>query len=123
MISLRALASRLTQRKDGDAYEALACAYLERNGLTLVTRNWQCKQGEIDLVMREQATLIFVEVRKRTSMAFGGALASIDHGKLSRVERTVNAYLARLPSRPVYRIDVVAFDGNQTPQWIKNAFA
>jgi putative endonuclease len=123
MSLLRAWASRWSKRDDGDLFEALACAHLERNGLTLVTRNWQCKQGEIDLVMREQSALIFVEVRKRTSIAFGGALASIDHGKQLRVERAVNAYLSKLPSRPPYRIDVVAFDGNKTPQWIKNAFA
>jgi putative endonuclease len=71
--------------------------------------------------MREHSTLIFVEVRKRASMAFGGARASIDHAKTSRIERAVNAYLAKLPARPAYRIDAVVFEGSQTPQWIKNA--
>jgi putative endonuclease len=124
MKSVAGLLSRVGRRADGDAHESIALAFLERNGLSLVTRNWQCKQGEIDLVMRDAATLIFVEVRKRQSAEFGGAAASIDSSKSKRVERAVNAYLGALPARPDFRIDAVVFDGgNRTPQWVKNVFA
>jgi putative endonuclease len=124
-----ALFRKLKTRRDiGDTFEDQALAYLERNGLTLVTRNWRCAQGEIDLVMREGANLVFIEVRQRSSNRFGGALASIDQGKLSRVSAAVNVYISKLPRMPSYRVDAIAFDtaavnGEREAQWIKNILA
>jgi putative endonuclease len=109
-----------TRRAAGDDFESKALAFLERSGLILVTRNWRCAQGEIDLVMRDGASLIFVEVRHRRSSDFGGALASIDQAKLLRVCAAVNVYISKLPRALPYRIDAVAFDADRKPQWIKS---
>ncbi|MGL4231096.1 MAG: YraN family protein [Casimicrobium sp.] len=118
---LRTLFARTSEKRArGDVYEARALAFLQSQGLSLVTRNWQSRSGEIDLVMRDGTTLVFVEVRKRSSAAFGGALQSIDAGKTSRIERTAATYLAKLPMRPDYRIDAVAFEANDEPTWIQN---
>lgn len=104
----------------GGAYERAAEALLNDAGLVTVERNWSCRMGEIDLVMRDGATLVFVEVRKRDSARFGGAAASIGHGKQTRLERAVSLYLSTLPSTPACRVDAVLFDGGARPQWIKN---
>jgi putative endonuclease len=115
--------ARTEERKTGDAFEDRALAFLEQQGLTPVTRNWQTPSGEIDLVMREDSTLVFVEVRKRKDASFGGALASIDHTKQSKLVRTVDVYLSRLPTRPAYRIDAVTFDRDDRPVWTQNILA
>jgi putative endonuclease len=110
----------------GDAYESLACEFLQAAGLSVVARNWRCRLGEIDLVMREGATLIFVEVRKRSAQQFGGASASISSSKLKKIEAAAALYLADFSRTPDCRIDAVIFDVNaastqQThPEWIKN---
>ena len=62
---------------DGEQHERQAEALLIAAGLVLVARNWRCRLGEIDLIMKDGATLVFVEVRKRGSERFGGAIASI----------------------------------------------
>ncbi len=111
------------RRAQGDAYELRAREFLEANGLTFVRANWQTPQGEIDLAMREGARLVFVEVRQRKSALHGGALASITSRKEARLVRTIEAYLAKLPTRPDYRIDAVIFDADDQPQWVKNIFS
>jgi putative endonuclease len=111
---------RTERRKKGDAFEDRALSFLEENGLVLVARNWQHASGEIDLVMRDAQTLVFVEVRKRSSAAFGSALQSIDHGKRLRLTRVADAYLARLPAQLPSRIDAISFDANDSPLWTKN---
>jgi putative endonuclease len=111
---------------DGDVFEARACEFLSAAGLTLITRNWRCRLGEIDLIMREGATLVFVEVRKRSALQFGGAGASISATKLKKLEAAAALYLADFPRAPDCRIDAVVFDvrvgaqDNVRPEWIKN---
>ncbi len=108
------------KRATGDEFESRALQFLQKNGLTLVTRNWQCRVGEIDLVMREGATLVFVEVRKRSSQAFGGALQSIAGKKSARMRRAVELYLSQLPQVPDCRVDAVSFEQDNRPTWTKN---
>jgi putative endonuclease len=117
------LSVRRPNRAIGDAYETAALEYLERNGLTLVTRNWRCPQGEIDLVMRDGARLVFIEVRRRSASQFGGALASINPSKTARLWSAINNYLSHLPRRPDFRVDAVTFDSDHTPQWTKSVGA
>lgn len=107
----------------GERYERDAEALLKSHGLTLVERNWHCRFGEIDLIMREGTTVVFVEVRQRNSQRFGGAGASIGRDKQARIERAVELYLSRLPSMPACRIDAVLFDAAKPPQWLRNIFA
>jgi putative endonuclease len=109
--------------KQGDAFETIACDFLTTAGLALVARNWRCRLGEIDLIMREGETLVFVEVRKRNSARFGGAAASISVSKLQKLEAAVSLYLSQLPRQPACRVDAITFDGTSTAthlQWIKN---
>lgn len=76
--------------------------------------------GEIDLIMRDGKTLVFVEVRKRDSARFGGAAASISRQKQSRLERAISLYLSTLPTTPACRVDAVLFDAGGKPSWVKD---
>jgi putative endonuclease len=104
----------------GQAGEDQALVYLEQNGLCLVERNFRCKGGEIDLVMQERGTLVFVEVRKRADIAYGGAAASVTARKQARLITAAQVYLQRYRMPPPCRIDVVAIDG-ASMDWLKNA--
>jgi putative endonuclease len=109
----------------GQAAEDAALAYLQAQGLSLAERNYRCRAGEIDLVMRDGGTLVFVEVRYRAGDRFGGALASVGPRKQARLVAAAAHYLvARRVDRPV-RFDVAAVapaQGKLAIQWIKNAF-
>jgi putative endonuclease len=105
----------------GAAAEDAALAYLSQRGLSLVERNFRCRGGEIDLVMRDGEALVFVEVRRRASSRFGGAAASIDAGKRARLMVAAQTYLQRYRMPPACRFDVVAIDGDAV-SWIRNAF-
>lgn len=114
-------------RDTGAQYEALARAHLERAGLALVARNVQCRHGELDLVMRDGETIVFVEVRYRRGGAFGDGIDSIGANKRARLEKAAATWLAREPrfAQRACRFDVVAVSG--TPQqprfdWLRNAF-
>ena len=99
--------------RDGTAgarAEALAAEYLERQGLTVLERNFRTRRGEIDLVMRDGAMLVFVEVRLRTSSAYGGAAASITPRKQARLIAAAQVYLARLGREPPCRFDAVLLE-------------
>lgn len=113
---------RTERQMRGQRAEDDALAYLERHGLTLVERNFRCKGGEIDLVMREGEALVFVEVRQRTDARHGGAAASVDAGKQRRLILAAQIYLQRFAMPPACRIDVIAIDGAAW-SWLKNAIA
>ncbi len=105
---------------EGMSGEDQALAHLQQQGLMLITRNFRCKTGEIDLIMREQQTLVFVEVRKRAPGSLVSAVDSITPAKQRRLWLTAQFYLQRFATLPPCRIDVVAIDGGQVV-WIKNA--
>lgn len=104
----------------GSEAEAQAADYLARHGLKILARNYRCRGGEIDLVCRDGATLVFVEVRLRTHRGYGGAAASITPMKQRRIVLAANHYLAGKPL-PVCRFDAVLLDGTRI-DWIRNAF-
>jgi putative endonuclease len=108
-----------TQQQGRDGEDA-ALAYLQERGLVLVEANFRCKPGEIDLVMRDGETLVFVEVRQRAAGSQVGAAASIGPAKMRRIVRAAQVYLQGLQRLPPCRIDVVAIDGGQL-EWIRNA--
>jgi putative endonuclease len=103
--------------------EAVAAAFLQARGLTILERNYRCRLGEIDLVAREGGTTVFVEVRQRASSAFGGAAASITSAKRLKLLRAARHYMSRLRTLPECRFDALLIEG-QPPQieWIRNAF-
>lgn len=111
----------------GEAYERIACQHLEDAGLNLLARNFGTRHGELDLVMRERDTLVFVEVRYRAGSSFGGSAASITAGKRTRLATAAEQYrqahprLAHLPCR----FDVVAMSGPAASpriDWLRGAF-
>lgn len=107
----------------GNAGEDAALAYLQQRGLRLVTRNYRCRMGEIDLILRDRDTLVFAEVRQRRSSSFGGAAASITTSKQRRIIAAAGHYLAALGREVPCRFDVVLLEG-QPPQieWLTSAF-
>jgi len=115
----------VTTKQAGDAAEDRALAHLQGSGLVLLARNYRTPGrggGEIDLVMREPGgTLVFVEVRKRASRAFGGAAASVSHLKQRRIIFAARHYLMRLPQQPPCRFDVVSVEAGGI-EWLRGAF-
>lgn len=103
-------ASAARDESRGAQAEALAAEYLCRQGLRLLERNFRTRRGEIDLVMRDGAVIVFVEVRLRTNAAFGGAAASITAAKRARLVAAAQVYLARLGREPPCRFDAVLLD-------------
>ena len=115
-----------TTRARGEAMETFACNILCQQGLTLMAKNYHTRLGEIDLIMREQTTLVFVEVRYRRNIDHGGALESICGSKISKITRTAHHYLQRhgLIDKVPVRFDVFAISGESALQWnwIQSAF-
>jgi putative endonuclease len=109
--------------KIGKDAETSAERWLLRAGLRLVTRNYRCRGGEIDLIMRDGRELVFVEVRLRRDPRFGGALASVDHHKQRRLALAAAHYLQRHPWDGPCRFDVIGLSElTGGPQWVKYAF-
>ncbi|MFZ6818612.1 YraN family protein [Undibacterium sp. Ji22W] len=119
----RRLASiRTSKQRTGDAAEQQALLHLQTQGLQLVQRSFLCKGGEIDLIMRDGKHLVFVEVRKRSSRQFGGAVASVTASKQKRLIHAAQVYLQSIKPLPACRFDLVAFEGEQLI-WLKNVIS
>lgn len=117
----------LDRRARGDAVETAALGFLQRHGLRLLARNAQARGGELDLVMLDGETLVFVEVRYRATSAFGGGAASVDAGKRRKLVRAAQAFLLRHPQHAdtPCRFDVIDAAGDPaTPriEWLQDAF-
>lgn len=117
-----------TTKGVGDDAEARALAHLERQGMTLVRRNYRvaagprARGGEVDLIMRDRdGTLVFVEVRSRRDARHGGAAGSIGSTKQRRIVLAARHYLMTLASPPPCRFDVVAIEGGELT-WLKATF-
>ena len=122
------MVTRGTTKAAGEAGEARALAHLLAQGLALVQRNYRvargphARGGEVDLIMRERdGTLVFVEVRARTSTSFGGAAASVSATKQRSLVLAAQYFLNRLPTTPPCRFDVIAIDGDRI-EWLRGAF-
>ena len=116
-----------TKQLLGQAAENAACVYLQAQGLTLLTRNFHARQGEIDLVMLEKTTLVFVEVRFRSRRLFGDAATSVTRAKQQKIIATAHYFLHHHPKYEnlAARFDVVAIQpqGQQWQiDWIPAAF-
>lgn len=122
----------VTTREQGEYTESLACQYLENKGFKLIEKNFNCRVGEIDLIMKDNDNIVFVEVRYRRSINFGSGAESITTSKQSKLIKTASLYLqqhAKLNKYPA-RFDVVSITGfietdnigNINFDWIENAF-
>lgn len=92
--------------------EGLAARAYRRRGFEIIDRNWRCRDGEIDLIVRRHDLLVFVEVKARRSGRLGTAASAVDHRKQRRLRRLAAAWLATHPvGRAEIRFDVAAIDG------------
>lgn len=122
------LMSRNSSRAFGGSIERVAEAYLHKQGLSTVDRNYTCKTGEIDLVMVHENTLVFVEVRYRRSAEFGNAAESVTRKKQRRLIRTAEHFLMCKDdfADSACRFDVIAIHGTEPSysiDWIEDAFS
>ena len=120
-----ALLSKLSnKRSQGSIYEQKARAYLETQGLKFIAANQTFKCGELDLVMADGDTVVFVEVRQRKSNRFGSAVESIDYRKQQKWLNAANMWLFNKRKQSLdtakCRFDVVAFEGDNPPLWLPN---
>ncbi|MBN4078730.1 YraN family protein [Gammaproteobacteria bacterium AH-315-C21] len=123
---------RAERLKLGAEAESLAMHYLTARGLKLKTQNYRSRWGEIDLIMDDDKTLVFVEVRYRSRSDFGSAADSIDQRKQQRIARTALSYAQEhsLHNDIAMRFDVVLIENddkhthhnNAKIDWIKDAF-
>jgi putative endonuclease len=119
----------LTQHT-GKSAEEFAKHYLQRQGLTLVSQNYRCKYGEIDLIMRDKKITVFVEVRYRKSQHFGSGAETVDYHKQRKLLATASHYLQNnlRAAKQACRFDVISLSANSSPsegdytvQWIADA--
>ena len=119
---------RADTRTLGFDAEQLATDFLAREGTQIIQRNFRCRLGEIDLIVRDDRCIAFVEVRYRGSRSFSRAVLTVDRHKQKKLIRTAALYLSK---RPRYadcttRFDVVAIDadagGDLSIDWIRDAF-
>jgi putative endonuclease len=103
----------VTRIETGQKAEALAAAFLQAKGLTIVERNFRAKVGEIDLVARDGDEVVFVEVRARATKDFGGAAASVGGAKRRKLVRAARVWLAARGWDGACRFDVVAVEGGR----------
>jgi len=106
----------------GARAEDLCAELLRASGLRLLERNWRCRHGEIDLIAEEGGTVVFAEVRQRSSAAFGGAAESITSAKRDRLLAAARLYLSGRPEAHC-RFDVLLVEGEpRQVRWIRDAF-
>ena len=111
----------------GSAAERIAGTWLRRRGLRRLDANYRCRTGEIDLVMRDGAMLVFVEVRYRRTSAFGSGADTVNSAKRRRLVKAASRYLQQHPQWANHecRFDVVSMSGDERhPEidWIRHAF-
>jgi len=114
---------KLNAHNPGLAAEKIAATFLTQQGLKLVTSNFHCRYGEIDLIMQEGTTLVFVEVRLRTNPTFGNAAASITPQKQQKLINTAQFYLQQHVLNLPCRFDAVLLNKADMAQveWVRNA--
>lgn len=120
-----ASANRQTTLSRGQHYEKLARSYLEKQGLVFQCANFRAGKRELDLIMKEAETLVFVEVKFRQSASYGGALHALSSAQMNRIRQAASIYMKTQhvnEYRTMCRFDFIAIDDKQSIQWIKNAF-
>jgi putative endonuclease len=115
-------------RETGNVTETFAANYLVKQGLIIQDKNLSSRMGEIDIIMKDEETFVFIEVKYRSSTAFGGAISSISAIKQQKIKKTAAFYLQQCGLNEYNtpcRFDVVALQGNIDNldiTWLKNAF-
>ena len=117
----------MNENNAGLEAEKIAATFLANHGLKLLVQNYHCRFGEIDLVMMEAKTLVFVEVKLRSNSQFGGAVASITLQKQQKLILTAQHYLqqhVKNQSHTACRFDAILMNKADinSIEWIRNAF-
>lgn len=110
-------------RAIGTHYEDVACEYLEKHHIKILERNFHVRCGEIDIIGRDQGTLVFFEVKYRKSMKNGSPLSAVDGRKQRQISKVALYYLAfhKISTNSPCRFDVLGISGDEIT-WVKNAF-
>ena len=113
------------QQQTGFNIELKAQYYLQRQGLIYLSKHYTCRFGEIDLIMKDQQCLVFIEVRSRNNPNFGSAIDSINLTKQKKLIKTALHYLQHhhLLDHQDARIDVIGQNYDQKIHWIKDALS
>ena len=113
-----------TARVSGYDAEAAAAIFLQKQGVRILARNVRCKGGEIDLVGKDERTLIFIEVRLRKNTRFGGAAESVTITKQRRITLAARFFLFRNPAMAELpcRFDCVLMNAPDNFDWLRDAF-
>ena len=113
----------------GSANEKLAENFLRRRGFRTLNRNYQCRSGEIDLIVGKANTVVFVEVRFRKNEAFGTAVESVNPAKQARIIRCARHFLMHNPGLATreLRFDIIGITHEDSQrgyrvEWLTNAF-
>ncbi|WP_462156563.1 YraN family protein [Pseudoalteromonas sp. GB56] len=113
----------LNSRHKGQHFEQVAQEYLVSKGLIPISCNYSCRYGEIDLIMKDASTIVFIEVKFRETGKFGGAINALTYKKQQRLQKAIAHYVQKHNlSHCMLRVDYVAIEGSQTKSfhWIKN---
>jgi len=117
--------NKLSQRSKGQFFEQTAADYLHRRGLRLIEKNFLAKGGELDLVMQDGASIVFVEVKYRTTQSHGHAAETVTRQKQQRLIKAANWWMLKQglnTNSTDFRFDVIAIhDNGHHIEWIKNA--
>jgi len=113
-----------TNYEIGQIAETTASDYLQKKKLQLITKNYRCQHGEIDLIMKDKDHTVFVEVRFRQCSQYGDSIETISPSKQSRLIRTAYHYLQRhnLIDKVNCRFDVLGLNKEEKIIWIRSAF-
>lgn len=117
------MADKFNAKAQGFMAETNACEFLEKAGLNLLDKNYSCHCGEIDLIMKDKDSVVFVEVRQRFHTEFGSAVESVNLQKQRKLIKSALLYLQkkRWLNTVNCRFDVIGIDANNKIEWIKNA--
>ena len=114
---------KMNQNNAGLEAEKLAATFLQNHGLKMVAQNYHCRFGEIDLIMMDGKTLVFIEVRLRSNKHFGNADTSITAQKKQKLTLTAQHYL-QTHGDSQCRFDAVLMSSLDSAniEWVRNAF-
>lgn len=113
----------ICKKESGNLAEKKACDFLQKQGLQLITQNFRCRLGEVDLIMRDQEHIVFVEVRSRSRIDYGTPIESVTVRKQTKILKTSIYFLQQRNwlNKVNFRFDIIGVNNNQF-EWIKNAF-
>ncbi|MEW6990358.1 YraN family protein [Colwelliaceae bacterium 6441] len=121
--------STISNKALGDSWESYAESFLTNNGLTLLTKNFHSRHGEIDLIMQDGDVIVFIEVKYRKNNHYGGAISAVTPKKQQKIIKTATFFLHQQglnEYNTACRFDVIAIEGDKdhpNTEWLKNAFS